>query len=61
MSIQLRQQRSSWNREIVERFGRLSYSATARVSQGFQEKMAKNMTLRRQVEEIDTRISNVKD
>ena len=31
-----------------------------RVPQRFKEKMAKNITLRRQVEEIDARISNVK-
>jgi len=48
------------NREIGERFGGLSYSGVTRVSQRFEEKMAKNMTLRRQVEEIDARISNVK-
>jgi putative transposase len=48
------------NREIGERFGGLSYSGVTRVSQRFQEKMAKNITLRRQVEQIDDRISNVK-
>jgi putative transposase len=48
------------NREIGERFGGLSYSGITRVAQRFREKMAKNMTLRRQVEEIDKRISNVK-
>lgn len=48
------------NREIGERFGGLSYSGVTRVSQRFEEKLAKNMTLRGQVEEIDNRISNVK-
>lgn len=48
------------NREIGERFGGLSYSGVSRVSQRFQEKMARNITLRRQVEQIDDRISNVK-
>lgn len=48
------------NRGIGEKFGGLSYSGVTRVSQRFQEKMAKNMTLRRQVEEIEYRISNVK-
>ena len=48
------------NREIGERFGGLSYSGVTRVSQRFQEKLAKNKSLRRQVEEIDDRISNVK-
>ncbi len=48
------------NREIGERFGGLSYSGVTRVSQRFQGKMAKNTTLRRQVEQIDDRISNVK-
>ena len=47
------------NREIGKRFGDLSYSGVTRVSQRFQEKMARNMTLRRKVEEIDDRISNV--
>ena len=48
------------NREIGERFGGLSYSGVTRVSQRFEGKLAKNMTLRRRVEEIDERISNVK-
>jgi REP element-mobilizing transposase RayT len=48
------------NREIGERFGGLSYSGVTRVSQRFKEKLAKNMTLRRRVEEIDETISNVK-
>lgn len=48
------------NREIGERFGGLSYSGVTRVSQRFQEKAARDRTLRRQVEEIDNRISNVK-
>ena len=48
------------NREIGEKFGGLSYSAVTRVSQRFEEKMAKDRNLKRQVEEIDTKISNVK-
>ncbi len=48
------------NREIGERVGGLSYSGVTRVSQRFQEKLAKNKLLRRQVQEIDDRISNVK-
>ena len=48
------------NREIGERFGGLSYSGVTRVSKRFEEKMAKNMTLKRQVKEINERISNVK-
>ncbi len=48
------------NREIGERFGGLSYSSVTRVSKRFEEKMAKNMTLKRQAKEIDERISNVK-
>jgi hypothetical protein len=48
------------NREIGERFGGLSYSGVTRVSQRFQEKLAKNRILKRQVEELDDRISNVK-
>jgi chromosomal replication initiation ATPase DnaA len=48
------------NREIGERFGGLSYSGVTRASQRFYEKMARDRTLRRQVEEIDNRISNVK-
>ncbi len=47
------------NREIGERFGGLSYSGVTRVSQRFEEKMARNVILRKQVEEIDDRISNV--
>jgi REP element-mobilizing transposase RayT len=48
------------NREIGERFGGLSYSGVTRASQRFEEKLIKNMLLRRQVEEIDETISNVK-
>jgi putative transposase len=48
------------NREIGERFGGLSYSGVTRVSQRLDEKMAKDISLRRQVEEIHDRISNVK-
>jgi chromosomal replication initiation ATPase DnaA len=48
------------NREIGERFGGLSYSGVTRVSQRLDEKMAKDKSLRRQVEEIHDRISNVK-
>ena len=40
--------------------GNERHSGVSRVSQRFQEKMAKNMTLKRQVKEINERISNVK-
>lgn len=48
------------NREIGEKLGGLSYSGITRVFQRFEEKMVKDINLRRQVEEIDNRISNVK-
>lgn len=48
------------NREIGEKFGGLSYSGVTRAFQRFGEKMVKDRNLRRQVEEIGSRLSNVK-
>ncbi len=48
------------NREIGKIFGGLSYSGVTRVFQRFEEKIVKDMNLRKQVEEIGERISNVK-
>jgi hypothetical protein len=47
------------NRDVGERCGVLNYSGVPRVSQRFEAKMAENITLKRQVEEIDNRLSKV--
>ncbi len=48
------------NRKIGKKLGGLSYPGITRVFQRFEQKMVKDINLRRQVEEIDNRISDVK-